>query len=94
MDLPATSAECFLLILVAFADHINTTDYAATDSGLSVWAAIVHLVSTYNPIPVKHFAKPLTIHTGLRNGRIRPWEGPRTRRESVPKRGCEKESLT
>ena len=40
MDLPATSAECFPVILVAFADHINT-DCAVMDHGLAVWAAVV-----------------------------------------------------
>ena len=56
------------------------------DNGLSVCATTIHLAATYKLLSAKHFAKLLTVRASLRKDRLRPWEVPETRRESVPGR--------
>lgn len=58
-----------------------------------VCAAVIRPATRYKPLPTKHFAKPLTVRTGLLKGRIRPWQELGARTEPVSGHGCGKRSI-
>jgi hypothetical protein len=63
-----------------------------TDNGLAVCAIMVDSISVHKLLSSKMLVKSLTVRSCHRKGRIRPWEWLLATRESVPKRGSEKEN--